>query len=57
MSNKVISRHARPQNIYLPASLLKKDVLHQNKEGNSKEEYKRQEAREMSDEAGLPGGR
>ena len=57
MSNKVISRHARPQNIYLPAYLLKKDVLHQNKEGNSKEDYKRQEAREMSDEVGLPGGR
>ena len=45
MSNKVISRHARPQNIYLPAFSLKKDVFHQNKKGNSKEDYKRQEAR------------
>ena len=44
MSNKVISRHARPQNIYLPAFSLKKDVFHQNKKGNSKEDYKRQEA-------------
>lgn len=55
MSNKVISRHARPQNIYLPAFLLKKDVFHQNKKGNSKEDFKRQEARGMSDEVGLPG--
>ena len=53
-SNKVISRHAKSQSIYLPASLLEKDVLHQTKKETQKKEDTRDGAGDMRDEEGIP---